>query len=797
MAIRKNKDNPEEGTPEKRSRQDIRRERRQMRAMNIQRKEMGGEPLYSKQEIRDVKKPFEPVPSEEMKGFVNKSEDQDIKIIKDKEGKPKVQFIYPDGSTYTTPSSKEEVEKQYGSTYNQSDIASTPDVEYKLYEPGGMGVESKESKPVAITEEQKTNIIENNPSGQAISNAIKANSLNDDKKTLNDKQNDFKIANQTEEEIDNTNKGIDNEVKDKEKEIVGGDGRTMANKMDGAGEQYDWTLSEPPIEFTPTSEEDIYSQARLAKKKVPQLVIEKLGIQDYYPEIGRNIAVGTFTGSRIGSQTIYSGAGGLLPLGLYDARKRAIAAEIKRKEAIMDQIKEIPDIAKQFKTEYSQLYMDFLSPWLKAYKDNPEGLMSNTDFLRDMAHYKSVAENFLKVDSDLKNFKKLLEPKDGEPAAWATPAMLEIQRKFLSGFLPGKTEEWLKGKKNISKLTETLQALPNGYKWMDKKVVDLFKDPMKVKRAITPKDGVEWTPELKDKINDLSQSVSDGSTDYETYLTVMKEYFDFNFSSMVNEWVDGSTLDALTDKEKEDLKKSLTIYAEAQLPKESFIPTIVRQNNDNAAKYAADKALQGKLAQIGWEREKFEREQAENPTNALINAAMLSPDGKFSQTYSGSKANQQPSSLLTVKVKNSKGEIVQVNAADLKKNLRSDGKVTQRYWSTLTGKELTANDYKNMPDVITYQPTQGNVYKSGNDYQYNTNGVGYYSVTEIDKNTNQPVNTLKALPVEYGTYDLPATQNGNKVTSTIIGGNVLFGQGTNIQSTKAKESSSSSSYERE
>ena len=30
-----------------------------------------------------------------------------------------------------------------------------------------------------------------------------------------------------------------------------------------------------------------------------------------------DIAVGTFTGSRIGSQTIYSGAGGVLPLGLY------------------------------------------------------------------------------------------------------------------------------------------------------------------------------------------------------------------------------------------------------------------------------------------------------------------------------------------------------------------------------------------------------------------------------------------------------------------------------------------------
>lgn len=614
MAIRKNKDNPEEGTPEKRSRQDIRRERRQMRAMNIQRKEMGGEPLYSKQEIRDVKKPFEPVPSEEMKGFVNKEGGGDFSLGR---------FASTHGEkSHRYKEFKKFLEKELGPTYNESGEVTTPDVEYKLYEPGGMGVESKESKPVAITEEQKTNIIENAPNGQAISNAIKANSLNDNKKTFDNKQNDFKIANQTEEEIDNTNKGIDNEVKDKEKEIVGGDGRTMANKMDGAGEQYDWTLSEPPIEFTPTSEEDIYSQARLAKKKVPQLVIEKLGVQDYYPEIGRNIAVGTFTGSRIGSQTIYSGAGGLLPLGLYDARKRAIAAEIKRKEAIMDQIKEIPDIAKQFKTEYSQLYMDFLSPWLNAYKDNPEGLMSNTDFLRDMAHYKSVAENFLKVDSDLRNFKKLLEPKDGKPAAWATPAMLEIERKFLSGFLPGKTSEWLKGKKNISKLAETVQALPNGYNWIDNQIKVLL-DKGQIERVIKPKEGeeVNWD-DAKNEIDKIAQEVKDGSTDYESYLTVVKKYYDIDTKTLAEQWVKGNSLGAMTEKEQDDYINSLSLYAEAQIPAESMIAKIDRQTNDKSENYRAQLDYQADMARINAENWRFQQQmqQHNSATRAQIEA---------------------------------------------------------------------------------------------------------------------------------------------------------------------------------
>ena len=370
MAIN-DKENPEEeGTF--RSKKDIRKERRQMKSIDRQRKAMGGEALYGSKDYEAIKKQFKPAPG---------------KIVS---GTPVV-------------------------------VDDTPDVEYIKYDAPGPGETAKETRATfkAGTPEAKdvSSMAQGDEqAGLRVAKVLENTALNDDTKTLEQKKEAVDASKVVQKEIENTNQQIDQEVSqqtgqngfkmtldlsDEEgKEStqdqttiippasVGGDGSSAAkivNQVDPG--KTDWTLSERKVEFSPTPKDDIYAQAKLAKDKVPQLAIEKLGVQDYYPEIGRDIAVGTFTGSRIGSQTIYSGAGGLLPLGLYDARKRAIAAEIKKKEAIMDQIKEIPDIAKQFKTEYSQEYMNFLSPWLDAYKDKPESLMSNTDFLRDMNHY--------------------------------------------------------------------------------------------------------------------------------------------------------------------------------------------------------------------------------------------------------------------------------------------------------------------------------------------------------------------------------------------------------------------------
>lgn len=749
MAIN-DKENPEEGTP--RSKKDIRRERREMKSINRQRRAMGGSNLYEEKDFEAIKKPFKPAPGEIVAG---------TPVVED----------------------------------------TTPDVEYIKYEPGGPGIESKTfskefkggtTEAQAVTElakgetTEKSAIIEalrkeadNNPNKTFTSSVQENKNINAIGETVN---NEINKANQ---EIVNTSEQLKQE---QTQENLPGSGGSIISKLDEIGPGITWDQTYKSEGLMPEPKEDIFNRAAAsARKKAPQLAIEKLGVQDYYPDIGRDIAVGTFTGSRIGSQTIYSGAGGLLPLGLYDARKRAIAAEIKRKEALMDELKSVPDIAKQFKPTWTNYVFDKWANYMEAYKNNPDGLANDMGFAKTNAQLKAIAENFKDVDVYMDDFKKKLMDNNGNAAAWATPRMLEIANKFNSGYTPEKLEEFFSGKKNIASLKETVEAIPNGYNHIDKRLNDLLKDGNKVKRAITPKDGVEWTPELKNKINDLSQQVTDGSIDYERYVSIMKEYFDIDFSPMINEWVDANNLGALTPEERKAYKQSLQIYAEAQMPAASFIPAFVTQNNNAAQRYATDVAARTAANRLGWEIEKYNREERKNPTSVLIDAAMSSPDGRFTQDYNASKGNVQPNRNLQVKVKNSKGEIKYVNAADLKNNLDSKGNVKTEYYSTLTGKKLTADDYKNMPTDIIYQPTQGTVYKSGSDYKYYSNGVGYYGTTMNDGKGGSIV-VPKPLGLEFSTYEVPATQGGKKVTATIDVGNVFFGQTANVQSETIRSS---------
>jgi len=274
--------------------------------------------------------------------------------------------------------------------------------------------------------------------------------------------------------------------------------------------------------------------------------------------------------------------------------------------------------------------MEFLSPWINAFKDKPEALMSNTDFLKELAHYKSVAENFLKVDADLKEFEALINPGDkgaekGGYGAYATPAMLEILHKFKSGFLPGKTTDWLTGKKNISKLTETVQAMPSGYKWADE-TVKLILEKGQAEIPIYPKDGVEWNSqieeEVKKDVNGLVVSLKDGSPDYETYLTSLKKYFYFDFETMAGEWVKGNSLNALTDTEKKEYEKSLSTYMLSKMPPASIVNKVEMQANQEARRIGDQLQYKANQDRINADMYKFNisREDHNSDTRAQIEA---------------------------------------------------------------------------------------------------------------------------------------------------------------------------------
>ena len=580
----------EDETPK--TRKEIRQERRQMKAVNAGREEMGGEKLYTKKEIRDVNKPFEAKPSDVLTGTKQ-------------------------GTTYNDPNKPAEPNYFYAKSGLESRLGDREDVKQK-----------------EITKEQFTALAGDDlTKGDAVRKVLINDATNNPDLTYEQTKNAVDasklVAEETEKIVEGVNKQAEQEAKNTtipttnetiisttDPNAIGGSGVTAAGIVDKVPPgQREWTsVTTKDQGYQNLSKDEILQQAAEAKAKAPNLVIEKLGLQDYYPEAGRDIAVGNFSGSYAGSRTIYSGAGGLLPLGLYDARKRAIATDIKKKEAIMDQLKEMPDIAKQFKPYFSEKYMDFLSPWMDAFKDKPEELMRNSDFLKGVRQYQAIGENFLKVDADLKEFEALINPGDkgaekGGYGAYATPAMLEILHNFNAGMLPGEIEKYFDGSKNISDLTKTIQAMPSGYKWADE-TVKLILEKGQAEIPIYPKDGVNWRdPKVKEAamkdVNGLVVSLKDGSPDYETYLTSLKKYFSFDFETMTKEWIEGNSLNALTDKEKGEYKKSLTAYMLSKMPPDSIVNKVEMQTNDAAERENAQLDYQASMSKIAADKEMF------------------------------------------------------------------------------------------------------------------------------------------------------------------------------------------------
>lgn len=746
MAKKKIED-PEEGTTNtQKTKKEIRQERRQMNAVNAGREEMGGEKLYTKQEIRDVNKPFESKPSDVLTGTKQ-------------------------GTTYNDPNAPSKTTYEYQKTGLSSNLGNREVVE-----------------KTPITKEQFVALNADDPNtGSAIKKAMTEKIVADSKHTLQEKEQLLAATNLVEKEVNKTREDIDKQVKEEEKTqttinttdpnattVVGGSGLNVA-KITGAVDpnKEEWTsLVTKGEDYQAPSRDEIYEQARQAKVKAPQLAIEKLGLQDYYPEAGRNIAVGTFTGSRIGSQTIYSGAGGLLPLGLYDARKRAIATEIKKKEALVDQLKEMPDIAKQFKPYFAEKHMEFLSPWMDAFKDKPEELMRNTDFLKGLRQQQSIAENFLKVDANFKSLREKLVTDDGEPAAWANERMLKILNNFNAGMLPGEVEGYFDGTKNISDLEKNIREIPNAYNQADDIVKQLMGEGA-VETAINMKTGKDFSPDDIKEINSLVQQLKSTSPDYETYAQLKRKFFDFSYEDIAKEWIEGNIPD-LPKSERDAVIDSVSRYMFSQMPKDGIISTITNQANGYTERRGQDlsyKANQDRINAENWRFNKS-REDHNSDTRAQIEAM---EGGNLTETSlrvtdpkiaAGKTTNKE----YKVWMMNPKGEWRQqfVAASEITRGNEAAAKNGRSmYTSNKNGSAFS------VPNYGYFGVTENVIRKEGNNYIGNQYGVMF---TPGELNPTTGVREYTPNNVEWRTGDdVLRTPNGYNA-SAVIGYNNAAGQ---------------------
>jgi hypothetical protein len=369
--------------------------------------------------------------------------------------------------------------------------------------------------------------------------------------------------------------------------------------------------SRPAFDATATKDQIMNMMANQYmqdKGNVPYAVVEKLGIQDYYPNVGRDIAVGTFSGSRIGSQTIYSGAGAALPMGLYDARKRALKDAAKTKQAELDKILAIPDTTPQLKESFSEYALKV------KYEDLARNGFDPARYGRDLQARKNdimleaTAKNLTYATKQAQDLLATTMPKDGKPGAY----MPEDQKKKLRSLLTGVLEDpekFFSGKENINKFYNEVKAYSDGTVWIDGQMKQWTEKPVEV--PVNLKTGVALTEDQVAEINAAAdgylKAVQDGSADTDSYMTMIKKYYDVD-DKVVDDW-----MDAQGYSKDDPMRSTLKDYFNHQLPAPSFVQSVKTSANQNVAR-----------ARLQLDRDKFnyQKEQDKQSFWGTINASM-------------------------------------------------------------------------------------------------------------------------------------------------------------------------------
>jgi hypothetical protein len=277
-------------------------------------------------------------------------------------------------------------------------------------------------------------------------------------------------------------------------------------------------------------EKDVVDSYAAMDSQVPQAVVEKLGVQDYYPQAGRDVAVGTFTGSRIGSQTIYSGAGVLLPMGLYDARKRALAQAAKEKQAAVDKYFDLIDTAPQYQEKFNTDTFDFMNNKLNQYKGNYDAFLKDPEVRREYARRKGLAKELTHYSTWS---AELLKDAKAEKT-YVTKEMTDVAGQIQSA-LVDNAEDVVSGKKDLGPLFAKAQVYQNIVPQIDIMVKQALSESALGRSPINLKTGGVYDSEkFKSEANDFIEMAKTGNMNYNDFITGYKKFFTGDYERAID-----------------------------------------------------------------------------------------------------------------------------------------------------------------------------------------------------------------------------------------------------------------------
>lgn len=253
-----------------------------------------------------------------------------------------------------------------------------------------------------------------------------------------------------------------------------------------------------------------------------------LPVTAYYPEVYRNTAVGSYGGSEVGNLTLFAPGGGLVPLGMMDAREQAI------QRAADNKMRNVDEFRKQFKAPTSNLtninqnltdeYIGHVQgSWQSALKkaggDATKAqflLQNDPEFWKKEKSYRDLAK--LGDDIAAKTAKDELDIRSGKFTP--TPKYQELQRKLYTAMNPANPE--FKDLANIYRTMQIERDFSDSFEEVTKKMVadqsdkvwsDL-NDPEFMK--VYSEKVKSWSPEQKEGIVKTLQDNFYPQSDYWT-----------------------------------------------------------------------------------------------------------------------------------------------------------------------------------------------------------------------------------------------------------------------------------------
>ena len=337
-----------------------------------------------------------------------------------------------------------------------------------------------------------------------------------------------------EEEVVTSENGAPQPINVQEQvKTVPGDGSTVTSVVSTGGQPTRPTYDQ--VATTQDAQQGMANMYAKLNEGVPKAVVEKLGVQDYYPNIGRDIAVGTFTGSRIGSQTIYSGAGAALPMGLYDARKRALKEAATEKKKQLDKFFDVIETAPQYQKAVNESYNNWLNNSLAEHGYDADKFLSDPNMRKEYAKRLSNAKDITFWATAADNYLKESEKKENYGTAEGVKIAGEIKMALIDHMDEiASGEKSLKDFIDVDKFKLYLNIMPQ----MDtiiKEVLDpnrIGESPINMRTGDA--EGRLDPEEFKQQRDDFMVKLKSGSLGNDEYLSGFKKFFTGDYEQIID-----------------------------------------------------------------------------------------------------------------------------------------------------------------------------------------------------------------------------------------------------------------------